>query len=211
MKWANFAKKFSGYFLPKEIDFFGNLRNQSKAAHEVLQVLLQVYVENSKSADELVEAINDAYTLRKKNLVELNTVLITPFDKEAISRMYITLDWVVLSVRHLHAEISAFETSPISKYSSLFHNLTLQMTKVTTCFTLMQEKKYAQVVDEIEAIIDMDDDLIGEYSKQLKELFERDSVKFILREQEILKQLKEISKRIHVCANTIEDVVSRLN
>ncbi len=211
MSFARLLEKISKYVLPEEIDFFGKLGEQSAMVRDILGLLQQVYVERTVPEAALLDAINDAYHKRNQSLAELNRVLITPIDKEAISRAYINLNWVVLSVCHLHAEISVFEPEPLIKFRTIFENLTAQMATIVSCFALMKEKKFDAIIVEVEAVFDMDDKLIQEYSAQLKQLFDQNSVKVILREQEILKQLKEISKRIHVCANTVEDFVSKLN
>ena len=207
----NFFKKLSGFILPKEVDFFGNLNQQSTITQQIVNTLYSIYIEKSKTSIQLDEAIREANELRIRNLAELNNVLITPVDKEAISRVYLSLDWIVLSIKHLDVEIGAYKISSLAEYQKIFIFLKEQMGKIDECFILLKEKKYNKVLREINDIIRLDDELIKEYSVQLSALFESDSTKHILRHKEILTQLKEVSKRIHVCATTIEDIVFKMN
>lgn len=211
MNAINLLKKLSDFILPKEVDFFGNLSRQSSLTQEVINTLHSIYIEKSRTIEQLNKAIKDAYDLRKKNLLELNEALITPVDKEAISRVYLNLDWIVLSVMHLNAEIDTYEIATLMNHEKLLNILKQQMGKITNSFTFLKDKKYTDVLNEVAYVIKLDDDLINEYSHHLKILFDNDSVKYILMQKEILSQLKEISKHIHVCANTVEDIVFKMS
>jgi uncharacterized protein Yka (UPF0111/DUF47 family) len=207
----NFFKKLSGFILPREIDFFGNLCNQSAITLHITEILYHIYIVKSKTSAELNEVISGANELLTKNLIELDEVLITPVDKEAFSRAYLNLDWIVLSIKHLDVEISTYKISSLAEYEEIFGLLNSQMKVMNDCFAWLKMKKYKDVLLGLKKIVQLDDELIREYSRQLASLFNHDSVKHILRYKEILSQLKEVSKRIHVCANTMEDLVFKMN
>jgi uncharacterized protein len=204
-------KKLAGFILPKEVDFFGNLCNQSAVTQHIVTTLRDIYIEKTKTTEHLDKAIEDANELRIKNLEELNNVLITPVDKEAISRVYLSLDWITLSIQHLNVEIGAYNVSSLNVYEKIFNLLKNQMEQLSSCFSLLKKKKYSEVMDGMNDIIRLDDELIQEYAVQLAALFKNDSIKFILGHKEILFQLKEVSKRIHVCANNVEDIVFKMH
>ena len=206
-----FFKKLAGFILPKEVDFFGNLSRQNTITQHIVNTLYDIYIEKTKTSEHLDNAIKEANELRIKNLVELNNVLITPIDKEAISRVYLSHDWIALSIQHLDVEISAYTITSLLEYKKIFSLLKTQMEEMNVCFSSLKKKKYDEVLAGINNIIRLDDDLIKEYSTQLAVLFKNDSMKFILGHKEILSQLKEVSKRIHVCANTVEDIVFKMN
>lgn len=208
---AGFFKKLSGFILPKEIDFFGNLAAQSRVTARVIYLLKEIYFEKGIAAEQLSEAMEEAHQLRTKNLAELNEVLITPVDKEAISRIYLSLDWIVLSIKHLYVELNAYQISSLREHEKIFLILGRQIEKITTCFEKLKMKKYDEVMHEVNEIIKLDDQLIREYSVQLVNLFNNDSVNHILPLREILSQLREISKRMHVAANNIEDIVFKMH
>lgn len=204
-------KKLSGYILPKEVDFFGNLYSQCVLTQQVVSMLQDIYITKSKSTDQLESIIEKSGSLRKQNLVELNSVMITPVDKEAISRMYLSLDWIVLSIKHLNAEIAAYNISSLKEYEKIIVMLHSEMKEMEKCFSLLKEKKFADVLAGVNVIIAIDDELINEYSEQLALLLTSGDIKHIIRYKDILAQLKEVSKRIHVTANNVQDIVFKLN
>ncbi|UKJ07825.1 hypothetical protein [Solitalea lacus] len=204
-------KSFLEYILPKEIDFFGNLHHQSEITKEVLDTLHNIYVDMSKTNEQLIAKIQEANKMRMSHLVELNSVMITPVDKEAISRIYVELDWIVLSIKHLNIEISAHHISNLKEYERMILLLKKQMIKMNDCFLNLKQKKYGELLSMVNSIIRMDDELIKEYSVQVSVLLLKENIRDIIRHKEILTQLKEVSKRIHVCANSIEDIVFKLN
>ncbi len=207
----NVFKKLSDFILPKEVDFFGNLQAQSVITQQVVIMLHSIYIQKTKTSEQLNNIIQKANDERMEKLIELNSVMITPVDKEAISRIYLNLDWIVLSIKHLDVEIAAYTISSLSEYEAIFLLLQKQMLQMNECFTLLKQKKYDEVITKVNAIILMDDELIKEYSVELATLLQSDSIKHIIRHKEILTQLKEISKRIHITANSIEDVVFKMN
>jgi len=207
MKWLS---GFSDYVLPKEIDFFGHLVRQSTITSEIIETLHQIYIDNTKRPEALQPLLEKAEQIRKQNIAELNKVLITPLDREALSRAHINLDWVVLSIKHLTIEINTFGITSLREYEKIFLLLVQQISKITESFTLLKEKNYQMVIAEIAEIIDLDDQLISEYSGLLGNLFKSDDFKSLLQYKEILSQLKEVSKRIHVCANSVEDIVFKM-
>ncbi len=207
----NLFKKISGYILPKEIDYFGNLYAQSVITHKVVILLHAIYIEQSETSEHIQAVIQEANDERIKKLTELNSVMITPVDKEAISRIYLNLDWIVLSIKHLDVEITALNISSLVAYEKIVLLLEKQMEKMNDCFLMLKKKQYDEVMKTVNEIILMDDVLIKEYSLQLATLFNSDSPKHIIRHKVILMQLKEISKRIHFSANSIEDVVFKMN
>lgn len=205
------SDKISGFILPKEVDFFGNLNLQCSKTEQVVNILHDIYLDRARTPAVLNDAIEAANTLRVKHLAELNEVLVTPVDKEAISRLYLSLDWIVLSVKHLHIEISTYNISSLVEYEAMLNILCRQMEEMSACFLLLKDKKFSDVLNRTNAIIALDDSLIREYSAQTASLFSGNSVIRILQHKEILTQLKEVSKRIHVCANNIEDIVFKMN
>jgi uncharacterized protein len=203
--------KLKHYILPKEVDFFGNLRHQCRITEDIVEELYRAYVLDAGDTAKMQALIAEAKKMRARNLVELNNVLITPVDKEAISRTYVNLHWIVLSIKHLDVEIAAYAIRTLKEYEPLFGNLKDQMHALTGCFLLLKEKRYQAVQDRVYGIIHFDNELIRTYSDQLAALFRGDDLKRILQHKEILSQIKEVSKRIHVCANTVEDMVFKMS
>lgn len=199
------------YILPKDVDFIGQLAQQCALTEKVVHELHHRYILKSEDKGEIMNLVAEVRGMRKKNLEELSQVLITPVDKEAISRIVINLHWVTLSVEHLQVEIDTYGIHQLDEYAGIFGLLNKQMAEISASFELIREKRYELVFKKIDQVIQYDDELILEYAIQLSQLFTGNNIQHILQHKEILSQLKEISKRIHVCANSVEDMVFKMN
>lgn len=205
-------KQLKKWILPKEIDFFKSLVQQGLLTSQIIDELSNFYVDNSsQNSDQAFHLISEAKKMRLVNLRELNNAFITPVDKEAICRVYVHLHWVVLSVKHLVTEIDTYAIHQLSVYKNMFDFLGKEMHQLTMGFKLLDAKKYDQVMVHVDNVIQLDDQLTKEYAKLLADLFKENEIQIILKHKEILSQLKEISKRIHICANHLEDIVFKMN
>lgn len=208
---TSILNRLQTYILPKEVDFFNNLVDHAALVESVVDTMHDVYVSGVGRAEALQIAFDAAETLRQNNLFELHNVLITPIDKEAISRAYLHLDWVILSIKHLDLEVRAYGITRLKEYESIFSILREQTRKSTHCFRQLKEKRYESVLNEAKEIIALDDALIADYSKRLSGLFQGEVSMHVIKHKEILSQLKEVSKRIRICTNLIEDFVFKMN
>ena len=204
-----FIKKIKGLILPKEIDFFGELTQQSKITESIIEKLISNYTLNKKN--DILSLIKEAKNSRKEKLKQLEKTFITPVDREAISRSYSHLYWIALSVEHLINELDIFKIHHLKEYQKIFDLLEQQITELTISFSLFNKKQYDEILKKGNHIIHLDNELVLAYSKELNRIFQKKDMSHILKHKEILSQLKEISKRIHFCANQIEDIVFKVN
>lgn len=205
-------KKLKSYILPKTIDFFGQLTLQSEETKYIIAELRKFYIENqSTDTSSLFENISKAKSSRINNLKQLNKAFITPVDKEAISRAYEHLHWIVLSIKHLIIEMDEFQIYKLENYDTLLTLLYDEMDKLTEGFSLLNKKEYDEILKKTYEVIHNDNLLIKEYAQLLVKLFENQDMKYVLKQKEILRQIKEISKRIHICGNHLEDIVFKMN
>lgn len=204
-------EKLKDFILPKDIDFFGNLLQQSTITWQIVNELTEMYIKKTGTSEKLYNMIAEAKKQRSGYLKELNNALITPVDKEAISRTYVNLHWVVLSVKHLNIEINTYKIEHLGEYEIILSLLNMQMKEMSKCFDMLNKKKFNEVLDYIYEIVHLDNLVIKEYSENLAVLFEGNDMKHILQHKEILSQLKEVSKRIHFTANSLEDMVFKMN
>lgn len=208
---ASILDKIQSYVLPKEVDFFNNLIEQSKFIQAVIDTFHNKYFGGDAQKTDLTTYFSQAEDIRQKNLIELNNVLITPIDKEAIGRAYLELDWVILSIKHLDVEINAYQISSLKEYTAMFELIRQQAEKITYCFDQLKIKNFEQVLTQSKEIIDLDDALIVEYSYHLSTLFSGELSMHVIKHKAILNQTKELSKRMRTCANLIEDFVFKMN
>lgn len=204
-----FIKKLKGLILPEVIDFFGELTQQSNITESVIKKLVSKYT--SGEDNDILNLIKEAKKSRKEKLKQLEKVFITPVDREAISRSYSYLYWIVLSVEHLINELAIYDIHHLKEYEKILTLLQQQITELTMAFSLFNTKKYDIILKKVNHIIHLDNELVLVYSKKLNLLFQKKEMNTILKHKEILSQLKEISKRIHFCANQIEDIVFKVD
>jgi uncharacterized protein Yka (UPF0111/DUF47 family) len=205
-------KKIKQWILPKEINFFDSLAQQSLLTSEIIRELAHFYVDNSSEDPKpIFDLIDQAKQEYSANLMELNSVFITPVDKEAISRLYIQLHWVELSVKHLIIEINAYQIFSLNQYRKLFDLLNEAMKKLTAGIKLLGDKQNDLVRQNVNDVIHLDNQLIEEYATTMAHLFKNNEMLYIMQQKEILTQMKEISKRIHICGNYLEDIVFKMN
>ena len=205
------SHKFTDWILPKEIDFFKSLFEHSLQTQKIVAELSTFYVKNSdQDARYIFDLISDLKKNHSRNLKELNTTFLTPVDRESISRAYSHLYWVGLSIKHLIVEIDTYEIYNLSEYSDIFNLLQQEMSRLTEGFNKLGSKNYVDALDGIDQIVHLDNELIHSYALHLSKLFTENKFHHILMHKEILSQLKEISKRIHICSNLLEDIVFKM-
>ena len=141
---------------------------------------------------------------------ELLDVFITPYDKESIYRIITQLDWVALSVKHFQLETSAYGITSIREYQPIFDILLEMANLLEKCITRLSTKTPRIIALDIDLIHDQYDDVVTLCAQSVAKLLKQDDCKHIIMHRDILAQLKEIAKRIHVTANTLEDMAIKL-
>lgn len=199
------------FILPQTVDFFKRLETQSILCRDIIDELRNIYLSHKSSSFNLLKKmIKEAEQARRKNLKELEQVFITPVDKEAISRAYINLDWVVMSIKHLQAELEIYGVEDLKEYTVILDLLREEMSDITNGFGMLHENKDGKSAELMFEIIHYDNELIKEYARQVSKLLESNDIKKIITQKEILYQLKEISKRIRLCANDLGDMLFKM-
>lgn len=204
-------KKLKEWILPKEIDFFKSLSEQSLQTQRIVEELSKVYTESSNiDTQPIVNLISESKKNRTNRLKELNSTFITPVDRESISRAYSHLYWVTLSIKHFILEMATFQIYDLSEYKKIFDLLQLEMIELTKGYKLLDNKDFESAQHSINQIIHLDNKLIHQYAIHLDKLFDESKIRHIQIHKELLLQLKEISKRIHICANLTEDIIFKM-
>ncbi len=199
------------YLLPKEIDFNLALKKQADASRDSVLDLANYCMKNDRKAlKAIIDDEHNSRALKSKNMNELLNVFITPYDKESIYRMIIQLDWIALSVKHLAIEIIAFQIKCPDYYKGIFTILIEMVEALVKAFTYLPQKQLGKILLNIESIHDNYDETTRKCALATVRHLEEDDVKVFLAHKEILNQLKEVSKRIHVSANTLEDMAMKI-
>lgn len=199
------------YILPEEIDFDSALQAQARITRIILSDLHNACINgNVENLNVNTVYTNEARPLKTKNMNELLDVFIAPYDKESIYRIITQLDWIALSVKHLHLEITAYEIKSISRYQSIIEMILEMASLLEQCITRLSTKSAKTISLDTILIHDQYDQVVTLCAETVAELLKEDNCKKIIVNRELLSQLKDIAKRIHVTANTLEDMAIKL-
>jgi len=201
----------STFILPKEVDFDTALQSQARITRIIVSELHNACVDDDITAlSNISDHADKARLLKTKNMNELLDVFIAPYDKESIFRIITQLDWIALSVKHFQLEAEAFGISSIREHQSIVELLLEMASLLEQCITRLSTKTPRTISLDIDLIHDQYDHVVMLRAQSAAELLKRDDYKHILINRDILAQLKEIAKRIHVTANTLEDMAIKL-
>jgi len=204
----NFIRKF---ILPKEVDFDTALQAQARITRIIVSDLHIACVDDKLMTLSSISVHTDeARLLKTKNMNELLDVFIAPYDKESIFRIITQLDWIALSVKHFYLETEAFGISSIREYQSIIELILEMASLLEQCITRLSTKTARTISLDTDLIHDQYDHVVTLCAKSVAELLKQDDCKRIIVHRDILAQLKEISQRIHVTANTLEDMAIKL-
>ncbi len=199
------------YLLPKEIDFNNALKKQVNASkHSVLDLCKYCEQKDMHALKAIVEDEHQSRSLKSKNMHELLDVFITPYDKESIYRIITQLDWIALSVKHLVIDLLAYKINCPEYYQPIFSTLREMILSLDKAFTYLPEKQLGKILRNIELIHDKYDETSKECALAALRHLENDEIKVYLAHKEILNQLKEVARRIHMSANTLEDMAMKI-
>ena len=199
------------YLLPKEIDFNRALKKQVDASkNSVLDLCKYCLHQDLQALKAIVDDEHSSRSLKSKNMQELLDVFITPYDKESIYRIITQLDWVALSVKHLVIDLLAYKITCPDYYQPIFTVLSEMAESLDKAFTYLPERQLAKILQNIETIHDKYDETTKECALAALRHLENDEVKIYLAHKEILNQLKEVARRIHISANTLEDMAMKI-
>lgn len=197
--------------LPKEVDFDNALQSQARITRLIVSDLHNACLDKGMIDAEILRAHTDeARALKTKNMNELLDVFIAPYDKESIYRIITQLDWISLSVKHLHLETEAYGFTSISDYQSIIELLLEMAGLLEQCVTRLSSKSPRAISPDTDTIHDQYDHIVVLCARSMSDLLKEEDCRQIIIHRDILAQLKEIAKRIHVTANTLEDMAIKL-
>ncbi len=195
------------YILPKEVDFNAALQQQVNASKNTVLDLCQYCLENDKQVlQKITDDERECRTIKNHNMHELLDVFITPYDREAIYRIIDQIDWVALSVKHLAIQLLVYKIKCPENYRPIFTSLREMADALSEGFVFLADKNLHEIVRVVNEIYVNYDQTVEQCVVTSARHLEHDDIKVYLAHREILIQLKEVAKRIHVCANTLEDM-----
>ncbi len=204
----NFIHK---YILPKEVDFDTALQAQARITRIIVSDLHNACIDDEiKNLEVITEHADQARLLKTKNMNELLDVFITPYDKESIYRLITQLDWIALSVKHFQLEIEIYGITSIVEYQSIVELILEMANLLEQCVTRLSTKSPRIISLDTDIIHDQYDHVVVLCAKSVATLLKSEDCQQIVTHRDILAQLKDIAKHIHVTANTLEDMAIKI-
>ncbi len=201
----------SKYLLPREIDFNACLYEQARIAQAMVEALYTACMNNDKKTlQKITELSQQAREIKSHNMAQLLDVFITPYDKESIYRMIVQLDWVTLSVKHFQLETQVYELHSLNEYGAILKIVLNMANALEQGIGELSSKNIKLIAGKIEQVRDQYNDVVEHCARATAELLQQDDCKRIIRHKDMLLQLKEIAKRIHVSTNTLEDMALKV-
>lgn len=206
-----------GLLLPKEVDFNAALRRQADIAGDMVNHLYDACTAGNEvpfaanSAWQGIESLSlQSRESKSGNMAELLDVFITPYDKESIYRMVVQLDWIALSVNHFRLEAEVYDIHSLREYEPILVSLKTMITALQSALNALDSRDIATVADANEKIHVRYDQVVGDCARATAALMHGPDLLRAIRHQAMFQQLKEIAKRIHVTANTLEDMTLKV-
>ncbi len=199
------------YILPKEIDFNSALQEQVNASKDMVLVLCQYGQDNNNQLlSIIIENERKCRALKNQNMHELLDVFITPYDRESIYRIIDQLAWLALSVKHLATDLKIYNITIPENYFPIFTALDQMASALAEGFVFLSRKNLNEIVRIINEIYVLYDETVEQCTLTAAHHLENDDVKTYLAYREVLNQLKEVAQRIHVSANSLEDMAIKI-
>ncbi len=199
------------FLLPKEVDFDAAMLEQAREARKVVELLYRLCMEGEEQTlDAIVEGAQRARKLKDRNMKELLDVFITPYDKESIYRMITQLDWIALSVKHFQIEVRVYRAPALMGHEPIVSLLREMARTLEDGLAQLGKTPLAHMGEEIDRIRDLYDEVVAQCARAAAALDPKLECKQLLHQRDMLMQLKEIARRIHVAANTLEDMAIKV-
>ncbi len=199
------------YILPREVDFDRALQMQVNAARDTVLDLCHYCSHGDFGAlKKIIDDERQCHKLKNSNMLELVSVFITPYDRESIYRTVNQIDWVALSVKHLAIDMLVFKVKCPPGYHGIIDALSRMANRLADGFTCLGKKRFREILDTVNRINTDYDLAVEECARAAARHLENDDIKIYLTHREILNQLKEVAKRIHIGANTLQDMAVKV-
>ncbi len=200
------------YILPKEIDFLAALDEHAMIIKQITDDLQKCFIEaNEKSCQAILQDQHQAQAIRDKNMKNLLNVFITPIDRESIYRVITELDWIAISIRHFLIEAKSYQIHKENEvYNTLIKKIQLQAELLTAGFKTLKSNR-EKTAQSAKRVRDTYDALMDIYVQEVSRLVTSKDMEKIFIHKELLSQLKEISKRMRMTANSLEDIIMKMS
>lgn len=202
---------FKKYILPKEVDFLSALNQHAMIITKITDDLHKCFAQGDiQSCEAILQDLHNSKKIRKKNMHELLHVFITPIDRESIYRVITQLDWIAVSIQHFVLETKAYKIDSLApQYITLIEKIQLQSQLLTAGFTTVKSDS-TKTAENAQRVRDTYNEFVELYTQQMAYLADQNNLREMFIQKELLAQLKDISKRMLMCANSLEDIIMKM-
>jgi len=195
------------FILPRSVDFVAALGQQTGITRQIVCDLHEACVDQRAEAfDSIRQHADRARQLKGENMEQLLNVFLTPYDRESIYRLLTQLDWIVLSVKHFVIEREVYGIESLADYRDIFELLGEMAGLLQEGFDQFAAREMIALAASTDRVHDKYDLVVEHCARATAALFDTGDCVNILRHRDVVAQLKEIAKRIHVTANILEDM-----
>ncbi len=200
------------YILPKEIDFLAALDTHAMIINKIMHDLEKCFIQQDEAhCQSILNDQHQAGEIRDTNMKDLLNVFITPIDRESIYRVITELDWSAISIRHFVIEAKAYGMVQLDKdYGNLIHHLQLQSELLGAGFKTVKSdpKKTAESAKRVRDTYDI---FMNDYIEKKAQIIQMQDDRERFAHTELLSQLHDISKRLRMSANSLEDIIMKMS
>ncbi len=203
---------FHKYILPQEVDFIGMLQEQSLVTHKMVKHLHSCFTEVDHSdCHAILKDEHKTKHIKNRNMENLLNVFITPIDRESIYRAITQLDWITIAIKHFVQETHAYKVEDLSEYKEIFNLILEASSQLSDGFEALGKDKHPKVSRIAEVTRNLTDKISQQYIHEMVKLSKSKESQKVFIHREILIQLKEIGRRFHISANTLQDIVIKMD
>ena len=201
----------SKLILPRQVDFDYALNAQADQTTQMIQHVYEAFVAGDSNAQvAIVDAADKARSLKDRNMKELLNVFITPYDKESIFRLITELDWVAVSANHLKMLANANAIDSLKSDEDILLELTHMGNFLNEGVSRLSSKNVLSTAENCDRIHDKYDQVVLLCARSSAALLQQEDFRKTIIYRDIHAQMKDIAKRIHIAANTLEDMMIKI-
>jgi predicted phosphate transport protein (TIGR00153 family) len=195
--------------IPKNIDFFGYLKNSIEIMEIISKELLN-FIDNptEENFNKIRELEHKADEIVQEYRYKLNESFITPLDREDLHQIIMKMDDVIDFIKSSAEKYYLYKPNSKNEYIRQMINLLIQSVGYLKEIVNLLNKPNQELLKLVNKIceIEREGDIINR--KAIAELFNNgQNVLEVIKQKEILSQVEETVDRTQLLAITIENSV----
>jgi len=204
-------KKLIRFILPKNVNFYQMLFEQTQITTEGIKALLEYMITGDRTYAEKLREVEGTADLKRRVLLdELDKTFITPFEREDIYMLSRAIDDIIDYGDTTAEEMELFTLKPNDELVKMVEVI-LDMTKAI-CLAVEYLENNRNISNEhalkAKALENRAEKL---YRDSLVELFKNDDIKYIFKMREIYRHLSNCADKGDLAADVIGHIIIKMN